>query len=112
MININQINDNDGLGIIEMPSFKLKNGVTEQAFLLAHEKFRNEFLLKQMGYLSHKLLFDNEKYFDLVIWETLEDARNAFGTVNESPAAIELMNLIDETYTDDKIPLFSIVKNY
>ena len=111
MSNINEAKDK-GIGIIEMPSFKLKSGVTEQDLLLAHERFRNEFLLKQKGYLSHKLLFDNEKYFDLVVWETLEDARNAFAVVNENPAAIALVDFIDETYTDDKIPLFTIVKSY
>lgn len=98
--------------IIELPSFYLKKGVSEATFLPAHEKFHNEFVSKQKGYISHMLLANDNKWSDLVIWESLEDSQNAFKAIYKSAAAIEYMALIDDIGTDDDIPLFSVVKSY
>lgn len=98
--------------IVEFPSFTLKEGVAVSDFLHAHEKFNREFVSTQKGYISHKLLIDDDKYFDLVVWESMEDLENAFSVVNENNATIELMSLIDQIGADEDIPLFSVVKSY
>lgn len=98
--------------IIEMPAFTLRKGVSESEFLLAHEKFNREFVSKQKGYISHKLLNDGTQYFDLVIWESMEYVENAFKAIYENSYAKELMAFIDDGSTDEDIPLFSIVKSY
>lgn len=98
--------------IIEFPSFTIKTGVSKADFLAAHEKFNREFVSVQNGYISHKLLVNDEVYSDLVVWETMEDLKNAFKAVYESNAAVEFTALIDETGSDENIPLYSVVKSY
>jgi len=98
--------------IIELTSFTLKKGVSEQDFLLAHKKFNQEFLLNQAGYVSHKLLKDDGAWYDLVVWCTNEEKERAFDVVNDHPAAIEYMKFIDQVGTDDDIPIFTVIKDY
>jgi hypothetical protein len=98
--------------IIGMVSFTLKEGVSESDFLLVHEKYNREFVSKQNGYITHKLLVNGDKWTDLVIWESMDDTQNTFEAVGKNAVAIEVMSLIDQIGNDDDIPLFSVVKNY
>ncbi|MBP8785650.1 MAG: hypothetical protein KBH12_09225 [Synergistaceae bacterium] len=98
--------------IIGMVSFTLKKGVSESDFLLVHEKYNREFVSKQNGYITHKLLVNGDKWTDLVIWESMDDTQNTFEAVGKNAVAIEVMSLIDQIGNDDDIPLFSVVKNY
>ena len=98
--------------IIGMVSFTMKEGVSESDFLLVHEKYNREFVSKQNGYITHKLLVNGDKWTDLVIWESMDDTQNTFEAVGKNAVAIEVMSLIDQIGNDDDIPLFSVVKNY
>jgi len=98
--------------ILEMPSFTLKNGVSETEFLIAHEKFNREFMVKQKGYISHKLIRDGDKWFDIAVWLSMEAKEKAFQDIYESAAAVEYIALIDQIGTDDEIPIFTVVKTY
>lgn len=98
--------------IVELPSFTLKEGVSEQDFLLVHERFNKEFMSKQKGYISHKLLRDGEKWFDLAIWESMEAMAKAFEDIYDNAAAAEYISLIDQLGSDEDIPIFSVVKSY
>ena len=98
--------------IIGMVSFTLKEGVSESDFLLVHEKYNREFVSKQNGYITHKLLVNGDKWTDLVILESMDDTQNTFEAVGKNAVAIEVMSLIDQIGNDDDIPLFSVVKNY
>ena len=95
-----------------MVSFTMKEGVSESDFLLVHEKYNREFVSKQNGYITHKLLVNGDKWTDLVIWESMDDTQNTFEAVGKNAVAIEVMSLIDQIGNDDDIPLFSVVKNY
>lgn len=98
--------------VVEFLSFTLKKGVSVSDFLFAHENFHREFVSMQKGYISHQLLVNGEKYFDLVVWKTMEDKDKAFEAVNNHQTTIELMSFIDQTGTDKDIPIFSVIKNY
>jgi hypothetical protein len=98
--------------ILEMPAFTLKQGVAEADFLLAHEKFNREFMTKQDGYVSHQLVRDGDKWFDIAVWASKESQEKAFREIYESVAAAEYCSLIDQIGTDDEIPIFAIVKIY
>lgn len=98
--------------IVEFPSFTLKEGVSEQDFLLVHEKFNKQFMMKQKGYISHKLLRDGDKWFDLVVWESMESMQEAFSDIYENAAAADYIALINQLGSDEEIPIFSVVKNY
>jgi len=98
--------------ILEMPAFKLKKGVDENDFLLAHERFNREFMKNQKGYVSHKLIRDGDKWFDIAVWDSLESKERAFAEVNDHEATINYMSFIDQEGTDDDIPLYTVVKTY
>ena len=57
-------------------------------------------------------MVDGEKYFDMVVWETMEDKNNAFQAIYESKEAIEFIALIDDSGSDEEIPIFYVVKDY
>ena len=42
--------------VVGIVSFYIKKGISELDFLIAHEKYHKEFVSKQKGYISHKLL--------------------------------------------------------
>lgn len=98
--------------IVEFPSFTLKKGVSESDFLFVHKKFHTDFISKQKGYISHKLLNNDEKWFELVVWESMEAMQNAFKTIYENVAAAEFISLIEQIGSDNDIPIFSVVKSY
>ena len=64
--------------VVEFASFNLKEGVSVSDFLLVSDKFNICFLSTQRGYISRKLLLAGEMWADSVLWETIEDALEAF----------------------------------
>ena len=98
--------------ILEMPSFNLKKGISEADFLLAHEKFNREFMSKQRGYVSHQLIKDGEKWFDIAVWDSIESKEKAFVDIYKYDSIEEYMSFIDQDGTDDDIPLYTVVKTY
>ena len=98
--------------ILEMPSFKLKKGISEADFLLAHAKFNHEFMSKQRGYVSHKLIKDGNKWFDVAVWDSIESKEKAFADIYKYDGIEEYMSFIDQDGTDDDIPLYTVVKTY
>ena len=68
-------------------SFKLKKGVSEEAFLVASQRCHDEVLSKQKGFISWEVLRDGDTWVDFVKWETIEDAKNAETAGAGSPAA-------------------------
>jgi len=98
--------------ILEMPAFKIKEGVTEDDFLFAHEKFNREFMAKQEGYVSHKLIRNGDNWFDIAVWASMEAKEKAFKDIYKNAAAMEYIPLIESVGTDDDIPIFTVVKYY
>lgn len=98
--------------IVELPSFRLKDEVSELDFLKVHEKFNRDFMSKQKGYIMHKLLKDGDIWYDLAIWNSIEDMQIAFTDIYSNESAIEYISLIDQIGSDEDIPLFKIIKNY
>ena len=63
--------------IVELVSFNLKKDVSVPDFLLVSDKFNQDFMSGQKGYISRKLLVKGDTWTDLVLWESIEDAKNA-----------------------------------
>ena len=98
--------------ILEMPSFKLKKGISETDFLFAHAKFNHEFMSKQRGYVSHKLIRNGDEWFDVAVWDSIESKEKAFTDIYKYDGIEEYMSFIDQDGTDDDIPLYTVVKTY
>ena len=99
--------------VVELTLFYLKREVSVPDFLLASDKFQNEFISMQKGYISRKLLVNGETWTDLVVWETMEDVKNATKIIYENAAALEYIAFIDdEKSSDEDILYYSVEKSY
>jgi quinol monooxygenase YgiN len=76
-------------------SYKLKEGKSEQDFLRVAEKFSNDSSLKTKGFVSWTLLRDGEMWADILVYETMEDFKNAIGSVHKNPLVRELGSFFD-----------------
>lgn len=93
---------------IEMVSFKLASGSSEQAFLETNTAVEN-WVVKQPGFQYRALTKQpNGTWIDLVFWESLESAQqagNAFMAAQEPKA---MMAFIDkETVTMQHLPVLA-----
>ena len=68
--------------VVFFNSYKLKKGVSISEFLVAVEKLNSNYISKQKGFVSFKLLVDGETWADSTTFETMEDAKN-FAEANE-----------------------------
>ena len=64
-------------GAVWFISYRLFEGASVPAFLVASEKCHNEVLSKKKGFVSWKVLSQGNTWVDMVTWETMEDAINA-----------------------------------
>ena len=97
---------------IEFVAFKLKKGISEQEFRLVSDKFNIEFLAKQKGYISRKLLTKGEIWADLVVWETEEDFQNAMKVSKEDAAAALYLSHLNLSAKGSFFHLFSVDRSY
>ena len=61
--------------VIFFNSYKLKKGVSVSDFLIAVENVNSNYISKQKGFISFKLLADGETWADSTTFETMEDAK-------------------------------------
>ena len=93
--------------IAEFQSFKLKEGTVVSDFLQATDKFNREFLSKQKGYISYKVFSRGDTWYDLLVWERLEDigaAADAY-KVYERNTDKHYISFIDETSQSELVHL-------
>ena len=91
-------------------SYKLVKGASVPDFLRASERVNNEILSKQKGFISWKVLVDGDTWVDLVIWESMDDAKNGETAGKTNPVAHEFYSFID--LESCKHQLFFVEKSY
>jgi len=95
--------------IVETAKITLLPGITEPTLLAAFNKFKNEFLLHQPGFMKIELLRqDDQQYLDLVHWQSRDHAARAFARSAESEACQAYFGLIeiDETEAGGGVTLY------
>jgi len=99
--------------VAEFQSFKLKEGLTASDFLLASDKFNYEFLSKQKGYVSYKVLSEGDTWYDLLSWESLDDIQAAAEAYKmyEAKTDKHYISLIDEK-SQSKLLQLRVEKDY
>lgn len=58
-------------------SFKLKSGITDQEFIAATKLLHDNVISKASGFISWQQYVQGDIWTDFVLWETLQDAKNA-----------------------------------
>ena len=80
--------------VIEFAKFYLKKDVSVPDFLAVSDTFNEGFLSKQAGYISRKLLTDGEMWADLVLWDTMEEAKEAIRVSQHDPIARAYVSML------------------
>ncbi|MEL7122442.1 MAG: hypothetical protein AAFO07_23555, partial [Bacteroidota bacterium] len=83
------------VGIVELTTFKLAEGITDGIFLAAAEIMQTEFLDKQEGFLQRTLVKGKEGWTDIVTWADQASMDKALENSMSSPHAIPFMKCID-----------------
>jgi len=76
-------------------SYKLKEEESEQDFLLVAEKFSKDSGLKTKGFISWTLLRDGKIWSDILVYESIDDFKNANEIIHKNPLAHELVSFFD-----------------
>jgi len=96
-------------GIVIMHSFKLRDGVSVEDFMLAADAVQNNV---KKDY-SYQLLRDGDKWADMCIWETEADFQNFIknmGAVVNNPYIKEFQSYLDQKSISRY--RFSVEKSY
>jgi len=86
-------------------SFKLKDGVSAEDFLVASDKIQASYLSNCKGFITRQLMTIDGVWTDWVIWETLPDAENAMSKSEENESAKAFVALIGEFVEHNTYPL-------
>jgi len=97
--------------VIDLVSFKLKEGVSEEEFLLASEELNVSFLSLQKGYIFRKLLKKEDTWTDLVLWETIDDANAMRASEEIHHNTLSYFDYIEEN-SCEFIQDLAVVKSY
>lgn len=81
--------------VIELASFKLREGVVEDNFLNVSIDFSEQFLATQKGLISRKLVKEGNIWSDVAEWEDMECAKKVSENMNSSKYALNYLSLID-----------------
>jgi hypothetical protein len=82
--------------VIEMASFRLKQGVSEAALMQAAAVIQDEFLSGQPGFVRRELVREAEgKFADIILWTDLASAQAALAIAQTSAACGRYFALIE-----------------
>ena len=96
--------------VVMLISYKLATGASIPDFLLALERVQSEFIAKQTGYISWKVLRDGDTWADLLTWESMSDAQNAMAAGETNAANHAFFAFLDQESV--KIQMFAVEKSF
>jgi aspartate/tyrosine/aromatic aminotransferase len=96
--------------VIELVTFKLKEGVTEEHFLTASDEVNTGALSLQKGFINRKLVKNEDIWVDIVLWETMDDAMNAAKAIVQSPISIPFGECIEQSTC--QMQHLTVIKSY
>lgn len=97
---------------IEYVAFKLKKGITAEAFIPVSDLFTDAFLKKQNGYISRKILRDGDIWADLVLWEDAASHIKAMEASKQDETAQAYLSMLHLSAKGSSYHLYSPVKSY
>jgi hypothetical protein len=98
--------------VVEFVTFYLKKAVSASVFLSVSDKFNKEFLSKQKGYISRKLLVDGEMWADIVLWKTMDDAKKAITISFNDTVAREYVSMLNLNKKGCSLRHFSVERKH
>jgi len=77
-------------------TYKLKDGVSTEDFLVTTDKAQEQYLSKCKGFITRQLWVIDGVWIDWTVWETFPDSKNSLYQSEENEAAKEFSSLISE----------------
>ncbi|TGV02360.1 antibiotic biosynthesis monooxygenase family protein [Flavivirga rizhaonensis] len=81
--------------IIEITTYKLASGITEEAFLQASNAFNKDYCSRSKGLISRQFLKTDDGYLDIFFWESKEDVERVQETFMQDKDALKFARMID-----------------
>ncbi len=95
---------------IVIAPIKLKEGISEEEFLKASEKFENDFVSKQQGIEKRILVKDQSgSYADIVFFTDMEAMEQVLEAEKNSSVCHDFFSLMEES---DDFSMYEVVKTY
>jgi len=87
---------NEKAGLVEVTSFKLKSGVSNNDFVKSAEKMQTEFLIKETGFIGRTLSLGTDSVWtDIVFWKDEASQISTMQKSEKAETAIPFMEKID-----------------
>jgi len=87
---------NEKAGLVEVTSFKLKSGVSNNDFVKSAEKMQTEFLIKRTGFIGRTLSLGKDSVWtDIVFWKDEESQISTMQKSEKAETAVPFMEKID-----------------
>ena len=84
------------VGLVEITTFKLNNGVSSADFVKSAEQMQNDFLKRQEGFIKRTLTqLGDTLWTDIVYWTNKESHSHAMKLAEKTEAVIPFMEKID-----------------
>ncbi|MFN8437818.1 MAG: hypothetical protein U0V72_09270 [Cytophagales bacterium] len=84
------------VGLVEITTFKLNNGVSSTDFVKSAEQMQNDFLKRQEGFIKRTLTQSGDTLWtDIVYWTNKENHSQAMKLAEKTEAVIPFMEKID-----------------
>lgn len=91
------ISTSDPAEVVEIVTFNLSPGSTEQDFLAINHRVEEEHVAQQPGFVQRETLYDDKenRWLVLVYWRSISDAENSMASFSSAPATSIFMQTID-----------------
>ena len=81
--------------VVEIVTFKLREGVSTDAFRVANRNVENGHVSKQPGFISRKTARNEEGWLVIVEWKDIESAEASMKSFADAPATKGFIEVID-----------------
>ncbi len=96
-----QLKNIQEFGAIEIATFRLKDGISEEKMLELIKEVDKEFLQKENGFLGHSTLKGKDNlYLDIAFATTQDKAEEICSKWMKNDLALNYLELIDESSVD------------
>ena len=83
------------IGVVEVVTMKLKDGVSVEAFAPLDKAIEDEHVSKQPGFVSRETAARDGTWLVIVHWRSAEAAQASMDTFANAPASAKFMSMID-----------------
>lgn len=95
--------------VTEIVEMHLRDGISDEAFIVIVDRLEKQFHMKQVGYLDSELFKQGEAHWSMIMhWQTRDDLKAASRQMMLAPETVDFRDCLDPRQI--KIKAFEQVK--